>query len=67
MIPLLSVKGWRQGDAMVSDKHANFIVNTGQAACADVLALIERIRKTVLQETGFALEEEILYLHDENL
>ncbi len=67
LIDQVGAKGWRQGDAMVSDKHANFIVNTGQAACADVLALIERIRKTVLQETGFALEEEILYLHDENL
>ena len=52
---------------MVSEKHANFIVNVGQATCADVLALIDRIKKTVLQETGITLEEEILYLHDENL
>ena len=67
LIDQIGAKGWRQGDAMVSEKHANFIVNVGQATCADVLALIDRIKKTVLQETGITLEEEILYLHDENL
>ena len=67
LIDMIGAKGWRQGDAMVSEKHANFIVNTGQATCVDVLALIARIKETVLQETGILLEEEILHLHDENL
>ena len=67
LIDMIGAKGWRQGDAMVSDKHANFIVNLGQATCADVLDLIGRIKEAVLHETGIVLEEEILYLHDENL
>lgn len=67
LIEQIGAKGWMEGDAMVSEKHANFIVNTGSATCADVLRLIDRIKKTVLQETGIALEEEILYLGNENL
>lgn len=67
LIEQIGAKGWRQGDAMVSDKHANFIVNTGVATCHDVLQLIARIKQAVLQETGILLEEEILYLNDENL
>lgn len=67
LIEQIGAKGWMEGDAMVSEKHANFIVNTGSATCDDVLRLIDRIKKTVLQETGIALEEEILYLGNENL
>ena len=67
LIEQIGAKGWRQGDAMVSDKHANFIVNMGMATCNDVLLLIERIKTTVLQETGVSLEEEILHLCNENL
>ncbi len=62
LIEQIGAKGWRQGDAVVSDKHANFIINVGTATCADVLRLIERIKQAVYQETGISLEEEILYL-----
>lgn len=67
LIDQIGAKGWRQGDAVVSKKHANFIVNAGKATCADVLELIARIKDAVYQETGIALEEEILYLGNENL
>ena len=67
LIDQIGAKGWREGDAMVSDKHANFIVNTGMAACSDVLRLIHRVKHAVLEETGISLEEEILYLCNENL
>ncbi len=67
LIDQIGAKGWREGDALVSDKHANFIVNTGAATCADVLRLIARIKNAVYQETGILLEEEILYLGNENL
>ena len=62
LIELVGAKGWRQGDAMVSEKHSNFIVNLGAATCEDVLSLIERVKKAVYTETGVLLEEEILLL-----
>ena len=52
-------KGLRQGDAMVSTRHANFIVNLGRASAADVLALIDRIRDRVLRLFGVWLELEL--------
>ena len=67
LIERIGAKGWRQGDAMVSDKHANFIINVGTATCTDVLLLIARIKQAVYEEMGIALEEEILYLGHENL
>ena len=62
LIELIGAKGWRQGDAMVSEKHSNFIVNLGAATCEDVLRLIERVKQAVYNETGVLLEEEILLL-----
>lgn len=59
LIESCGLKGRRVGGAMVSEKHAGFIVNTGGATCADVLALIEIIQKTVLERTGVALECEV--------
>lgn len=62
LIEQVGAKGWKQGDAMVSEKHANFIVNIGAASCTDVLQLIVRIKQAVYEQTGILLEEEILYL-----
>jgi UDP-N-acetylmuramate dehydrogenase len=53
------LKGISIGGAMVSDKHANFIINTGGATAEDVKRLIDRIKKEVFGETGVALEEEV--------
>jgi UDP-N-acetylmuramate dehydrogenase len=55
-------KGFRIGDAMIPHLHANFIVNLGQARSADVLAIIRRVRKGVLERTGFELLCEVRYL-----
>ncbi len=66
LIELIGAKGWVQGGAMVSEKHSNFIVNTGKATCEDVLLLVERIKQTVKERTGVSLEEEILLLGKEN-
>jgi len=52
-------KGLSVGKAQVSSKHAGFIVNTGGATCADVLELMRRVRKRVLERTGVELEPEI--------
>ena len=52
------LKGYRVGDAQVSIKHANFIVNLGHARSADVMRLIETIRQAVFSRTGIRLELE---------
>lgn len=59
LIEQCGLKGAQIGGAMVSDKHAGFIINVGGATCADVQALIRHIQKTVLQKTGVKLESEI--------
>lgn len=59
LIDQCGLKGTQIGGAMVSDKHAGFIINVGGATCADVQALIKHIQDTVLQKTGVKLESEI--------
>ncbi len=54
------LKGERVGDAEVSSVHANYIINRGAAAGADVLALVRRIRSRVRQAKGVDLEPEVL-------
>lgn len=53
------LKGTRVGGAEVSEKHAGFVINRGGATCADVLALMEQIRATVLEHDGVELEPEV--------
>lgn len=55
-------KGAQVGDAMVSYKHANFIVNIGKATAEDVLELIKLVQKKVKDKTGILLETEQEYL-----
>jgi UDP-N-acetylmuramate dehydrogenase len=59
LIDQLGLKGYCIGDAQVSVKHANFIVNRGQASVVDVLALIESVKRHVHAHTGILLEEEV--------
>ena len=59
LIEDVGLKGARVGGAEVSTKHAGFVINTGGATCADVLALIEKIQKTVFDATGVMLEPEV--------
>jgi len=53
------LKGYRCGDAQVSEKHANFIVNLGQARAEDIKRLIDTIKKEVFEKFGVALQEEV--------
>ena len=53
------LKGAHVGDAQVSDKHANFIVNQGKATAKDVLSLIRKVRAQVARKTGVKLELEL--------
>lgn len=59
LIEQCGLKGKKIGDAMVSEKHAGFIVNCGKATCRDVETLIHFIQETVKTETGVALECEV--------
>lgn len=56
------LKGYKIGGAMVSDKHAGFVVNTGDATCDDVVKLIRHIQNVVLGEFGVELETEVKLL-----
>lgn len=59
LIESCELKGYRIGDAMVSPKHANFIVNVGKARGSDLEKLIHEVRETVLRECGVVLEPEV--------
>ena len=59
LIQEAGLKGFRVGDAAVSEKHAGFVVNLGHASSADVLTLIARVRETVKASSGIELEPEV--------
>ena len=64
---LIEAAGWkgkRMGGAQVSEKHANFIVNTGNAKALDVLALIETISRDVQSKFGIKLQTEVAYFNE---
>jgi UDP-N-acetylmuramate dehydrogenase len=59
LVESAGLKGARVGDAQVSEKHANFIVNRGNASAKDVLALIQKVRGQVARKTGVKLDLEL--------
>jgi UDP-N-acetylmuramate dehydrogenase len=59
LIELSGLKGYTIGGARVSEKHANFIVNTGQATAADIEALIDTIQTQVKLRHGICLQTEV--------
>ena len=59
LIETEGLKGMRIGDAQVSEKHGNFIINRGQATAGEILDLIDLIQKRVFETTGYALETEV--------
>ncbi|MGQ9631731.1 MAG: UDP-N-acetylmuramate dehydrogenase [bacterium] len=58
----LGLKGYRIGDAAVFEKHANFIVNLGDAKASDVKAVMDYVARRVKEERGITLEPEIKLL-----
>ncbi len=59
LIQEAGLKGFRVGDAAVSEKHSGFVVNLGSATAADVLTLMARIREIVKAKSGIELEPEV--------
>ncbi len=62
LIDQCGLKGMKIGKAIVSKKHANFIVNTGQAKANDVIILISLIKQKVRNKFNIQLQEEIQYI-----
>ena len=59
LIEAAGLKGYRIGGAEVSPKHANFIINTGDASATDIEELIEHVRQTVFEQYGVELKHEV--------
>ncbi len=59
LIEAAGLKGYRIGGAEVSPKHANFIINTGDATATDIEELIEHVRQTVIEQHGVELRHEV--------
>ena len=58
------LKGYRVGDAAVSEKHPNFVTNLGNATFNDVISVIEHVKEVVFEKFGIKLETEIIILKD---
>ena len=63
LIDECGLKGYKIGGAMVSEKHAGFIVNTGDATAKDVLDLIKYVKDKVFKKYGVEIEEEIKVIY----
>ena len=53
------LKGFRMGQAMISDRHANFIINLGKATAEEVIDLMELVERKIYEKTGISLEREV--------
>ncbi len=67
LIEQCALKGVKIGGAQVSEKHANFIVNTGGATAADIEELIAKVRTAVKKETGVDLHPEVKIIGEANM
>jgi len=64
LIEQCGLKGKRIGGAVVSEKHANFIINDSNASAADIESLINLVQATVKSETGILLQTEVKIIGD---
>ncbi len=62
LIDQAGLKGTRVGGAVVSDKHANFIVNEGGATAADIEELVKKVQEAVQEKFGITLEREVFFI-----
>ncbi|MCW6701290.1 UDP-N-acetylmuramate dehydrogenase [Anaerococcus sp. NML200537] len=59
LIDECGLRGFREGDCQVSEKHCGFIINAGEATCTEMLAFINHVAAIVKEKTGFTLEREV--------
>lgn len=62
LIEQAGLMGYRQGGAEISQKHANFIINTNQAKSSDIIKIIEFVKKEIKNKYGVIMEEEVQYV-----
>lgn len=62
VVDSLGLRGHKIGDAQISEKHSNFIINVGSARAVDVRALIQLVKSRASSELGITLEEEVMYV-----
>ena len=62
LIEAAGLKGVSVGGARVSEKHAGFIINTGNAKCQDVMELIKLVQDKILKENNIKLEPEVIFI-----
>ena len=62
LIDECGLKGKSIGDAQVSEKHAGFIINKGNATASDVIKLIDYVVETVKEKTGYEIKREIIII-----
>lgn len=55
----VGLKGFRMGQAMISDRHANFIINLGKAKADEMIQLMDWVERKVYEEKGISLEREV--------
>jgi UDP-N-acetylmuramate dehydrogenase len=63
LLDQVGAKRMHQGDAEVFAGHANILVNTGSASCADVRKLATRLRRKIREKFGIKLEQEVVYIN----
>ena len=62
LLDKVSAKNIKVGDAMVYEKHANILINKGNATCKDILSLASILKKKVKDTFGIDLTEEVIYV-----
>ena len=65
LIDQCGLKGMQVGGAQVSEKHAGFVINRGDATCRDVVELMGKVHAVVREQTGISLEPEVKLLGGE--
>jgi UDP-N-acetylmuramate dehydrogenase len=55
----VGLRGYRMGNACISEKHPNFIVNLGDARASDIVGLIRKVKQEVYDQLGVTMEEEV--------
>ena len=65
LIDSAGLKGVRVGQAQISEKHANFIVNLGNATAKDVIGLVNLIQFEIMRRYGVSLNLELVLLSDD--
>ncbi len=65
LIQEAGLKGFTQGGIQISEKHGNYMINTGTGTYRDVIKLIDMVKMRIYDIFGVSIEEEVVYLHQQ--